>query len=77
MMFNLLISLVVLARSSNESDSKSRNGLKLWAAKPADAEARGIALSAMTPAWIDTEKTTRGEKVIGRKFSLNRHAETV
>jgi len=31
----------------------------------------------MTPAWIDTEKTTRGEKVIGRKFSLNRHAETV
>ena len=59
------------------SDNKSRNGLKLWSAKRADAEASGIALSAMTPAWIDTEKTTLGEKVISRKFSLNRHADTV
>jgi DNA invertase Pin-like site-specific DNA recombinase len=77
MMFNLLISLVVLARSSNESDSKSRNGLTLWATKRADAEASGTKLSAMTPAWIDTEKMMLGEKIIGRKFSLNRHAETV
>jgi hypothetical protein len=77
MMFNLLISLVVLARSSNESDNKSRNGLKLWAAKRADAEASGIKLSAMTPAWIDTKKTALGEKVIRREFSVNRHAETV
>jgi hypothetical protein len=43
MMFNLLISLVVLARSSNESDNKSRNGLKLWAANSALTRLRGFA----------------------------------
>jgi hypothetical protein len=77
MMLNLLISLVVLTRSSDDSDSKSRNGVKHLAAKRANTEASGIKLSAMTPAWIDAERTTLGKKVIGRKFSLNRDAGTV
>jgi len=69
-MFQLLISLVVLARSSNESDVKSERGLKNWVMKREEARAKGTPLTRMTPAWITYDE--------GRKcFVLNEHAATV
>jgi len=64
-----LISLVVLARSSNESDAKSDRGLKNWAIKRRLAEI-GKPLTRMTPAWITYDNSRKC-------FSLNKHAETV
>jgi DNA invertase Pin-like site-specific DNA recombinase len=68
MMFNLLISLVTLARSSNESEAKSFRGLRNWVAKRAEAET-GKPMTAMTPAWIDLDDSGC--------LVLNQHAETV
>ena len=68
MMFNLLISLVTLARSSNESEAKSFRGLRNWVAKRAEAET-GKPMTAMTPAWIDLDEFGC--------LVLNQHAETV
>lgn len=66
-MFQLMISLVVLARSSNESDAKSDRGLKNWAIKRKLAET-GKPLTRMTPAWITYDDNQEC-------FALNEHAE--
>jgi DNA invertase Pin-like site-specific DNA recombinase len=69
MMFGLLISLVIVARSSNESEVKSDRGLKNWNMKRAVA-ATGTPITGMTPAWITLDKDQN-------KLTLNEHAATV
>jgi len=71
-MFSLLISLVIVARSSNESDAKSDRGLKNWAMKRQAAGSQTLErpYTRMTPAWIDYDGNQK-------KFALNVHANTV
>jgi DNA invertase Pin-like site-specific DNA recombinase len=86
-MFNLLISLVVLARSSDESDAKSSRGLRNWAAKRSAAES-GITMTGMMKAWIDVVDKDgipitdlQGQRAEQRykeaKRVPNRHAATI
>ena len=72
MMFGLLISLVIVARSSNELDLKSDRGLKNWHIKRQGAENRTSPrrYTRMTPAWISFDEQRN-------EFVLNEHSKAV